>query len=383
MTSDRLVVAGADTHSQTHHVAVLDAATGQLLGDQQFPATQAGYRAILAFIHGMGRVLRFGVEGTNSYGAGLTRHLRAADVEVREVIRPNRAARRLRGKSDPLDAIAAAQIALAEEDLPVPKSSDGPVESLRVLARVRDSAVKARANVLRQIGMILVSAPAAQREKLHKLTEKALLDTLRHLRPGSPLDSVELATATALRHLARRHEHLTKEIDESTGELRALVEHINPGLLAAKGVGVVTATQLLITAGDNPDRITGKAAFAALTGVSPIPASSGKTNRHRLNRGGDRKANTAIHHRPGADQYGPAQQGLHRQEDSRGQDQTRSDPLPQTPHRQRALHAHHRTARRARHHRSASRTTSPRTIPANRRRPLRCLAHAHLHHRTR
>jgi transposase len=201
----------------------------------------------------------------------------------------------LRGKSDPLDAIAAAQIALAEEDLPVPKSSDGPVESLRVLARVRDSAVKARANVLRQIGMILVSAPAAQREKLHKLTEKALLDTLRHLRPGSPLDSVELATATALRHLARRHEHLTKEIDESTGELRALVEHINPGLLAAKGVGVVTATQLLITAGDNPDRITGKAAFAALTGVSPIPASSGKTNRHRLNRGGDRKANTAIH----------------------------------------------------------------------------------------
>lgn len=177
MTSQRLVVAGADTHSQTHHVAVLDAATGQLLGDRQFPATLAGYRAIIAFVAGLGRLLRFGVEGTNSYGCGLTRHLQAAGVQVREVIRPNRAARRLRGKSDPLDAITAAQVALADDDLPVPKSSDGPVESIRVLAMVRDSAVKDRATVLRQIAMILVSAPAAQREKLQKLGLKALVDT--------------------------------------------------------------------------------------------------------------------------------------------------------------------------------------------------------------
>ncbi len=295
MTSNRLVVAGADTHSDTHHVAVLDAVTGQLLGDRQFPATLAGYRAVLAFIHGLGQLVCFGVEGTNSYGAGLTRHLRAADIQVREVIRPNRAARRLRGKSDPLDAITAAQVALSGADLPIPKSGDGPVESIRLLAMVRDSAVKARANVLRQIAMILVSAPAAQREKLQKLKEKALLDTLRHSRPGSPVDGVTAATATALRRLARRHEHLTEEIDETTDQLRTLVEHVNPGLLAAKGVGVVTAAQLLITAGDNPHRITGKAALTALTGVSPIPASSGKTNRHRLNRGGDRRANNAIH----------------------------------------------------------------------------------------
>lgn len=295
MTSQRLVVAGADTHSQTHHIAVLDAATGQLLGDRQFPATLAGYQDILAFVLGFGDLVRFGIEGTNSYGAGLTRHVRAAQVEVREVIRPNRAARRLHGKSDPLDAITAAHVALADEGLPIPKSSNGPVESIRVLAMVRDSAVKARANVLRQITMILVSAPAAQREKLHKMGEKALLDTLRRSRPGDPVDGVEPATATALRHLARRHEHLTEEIDQTTDQLRALVEHVNPGLLAAKGVGVVTAAQLLITAGDNPRRITGKAAFAALTGVSPIPASSGKTKRYRLNRGGDRKANNAIH----------------------------------------------------------------------------------------
>lgn len=295
MTSTRPVVAGADTHSETHHVAVLDAATGQLLADQQFPATSAGYHAIVMFVATLGQLVRFGVEGTNSYGAGLTRHLLGAGFEVREVIRPNRAARRLRGKSDPLDAITAAQVALAGQDLPAPKSSDGPVESIRVLAMVRDSAVKARANVLRQIAMILVSAPASIREKLQQLGEKALLTTLRRSRPGDPIDGVEPATAVALRHLARRHEHLTEEIEQATDQLRALVEHVNPGLLAAKGVGVVTAAQLLITVGDNPDRITGKAAFAALTCVSPIPASSGKTTRHRLNRGGDRRANSAIH----------------------------------------------------------------------------------------
>lgn len=199
MTSTRPVVAGADTHSQTHHVAVLDAVTGARLGDRQFPATLAGYRAIVAFIASLGQLLRFGVEGTNSYGAGLTRHLRAAGIDVQEVIRPNRAERRLRGKSDPLDAISAARTVLTGDDLPTPKHSDGPVESIRVLALTRDSAAKARANVLRQIAMILVSAPAEQREKLQKLDQQALLATLRRSRPGDPLHSVDQATTTALR----------------------------------------------------------------------------------------------------------------------------------------------------------------------------------------
>lgn len=295
MTSTRPVVAGADTHSQTHHVAVIDAATGQRLGDQQFPATRAGYRAILAFVLTFGHLVRFGIEGTNSYGAGLTRHLHASGIDVREVIRPNRAERRLRGKSDPLDAITAAQVALRDADLPIPKSSTGHVESIRVLTIARNSAVKARANVLRQVKMVLVSAPAAHREKLAGLTDTVLLATLRRSRPADPLAGVEHATQTALRHLARRHEHLTEEIDETTDQLRILVEHAAPALLATKGIGVVSAAQLLITVGDNPDRITSKAAFAALTGTSPIPASSGKTNRHRLNRGGDRRANSAIH----------------------------------------------------------------------------------------
>lgn len=295
MTSMRPVVAGTDTHSQTHHVAVLDAATGGLLADHQFPATAAGYREAVAFVAEHGAVVRFGVEGANSYGAGLARHLRHAGVEVREVIRPNRAERRLRGKSDPLDAITAARVALARDDLPEPKSADGPVEAIRVLHIVRGSAVKARASVLRQIKMILVSAPAGQREKLASMRENALLGALRRSRPSDARESVEQATAHALRHLARRHEALTEEIDELTDQLRALIQGAAPALLAAKGVGVVTAAQLLITAGDNPDRISGEAAFAALCGTSPIPASSGKTNRYRLNRGGDRQANAALH----------------------------------------------------------------------------------------
>lgn len=295
MPSPRQVVAGSDTHSQTHHVAVLDAATGALLGDRQFPATRAGYQAVVAFVATFGTVLRFGVEGTNSYGAGLARHLRAAGIQVSEVIRPNRAERRLRGKSDPLDAITAAKAALSGADLPTPKTSDGPVESIRVLSMTRDSAVKARATVLRQIKMIMVSAPAELRERLDRLTDRALLDKLRRARPSDPTSGVDAGTLVALRRLARRHAYLTEEIDDCTAELGALVKQAAPSLLATPGVGVVTAAQLLITVGDNPDRLTGEAAFAALCGTSPIPASSGKTNRHRLNRGGDRRANAAIH----------------------------------------------------------------------------------------
>ena len=291
------VVAGMDTHSETHHVAVLDGATGAVLGTREVAATRQGYALALEYATSFGSVTRWGIEGTNSYGAGVTRHLREAGQVVREVIRPNRAERRLRGKSDPLDAITAARAVLADLDrLPIPKDSAGPVESIRVLNLSRDSAVRARAKVLQQIAMILVSAPAVLREKLQCLSEKALLARLIACRPGlDPTRGVETATMISLRALARRHAHLSQEIDEVTSLLGTLVEQTAPALLAAKGVGVVTASQLLITAGDNPHRIRNKAAFAAITGVAPIPASSGKTNRVRLNRGGDRRANKAIH----------------------------------------------------------------------------------------
>jgi transposase len=295
MTNQRTVLVGVDTHANTHHAAVLDAGTGELLADRQFRADRAGYAALAEFALAHGEPVRFGVEGTNSYGAGLARHLRQNGFDVAEIIRPNRAARRLRGKSDPLDAVAAAREALAHDDLPAPKHANGPVESIRVLHLVRDSAVQARANVLRQIKAVLVTAPAAQREKLARHTGKALLDALRRVRPGEVLAGTEAATMIALRHLALRHQGLTEEIDEATDKLRALVQATSPALLVAKGIGIVTAAQLLVTAGDNPERIKNEAAFAALCGTSPLPASSGKTTRHRLNRGGDRQANAALH----------------------------------------------------------------------------------------
>lgn len=283
------VIAGVDTHADTHHAAVIDT-NGKHLGDMQFPTTHAGYAALLGFIASFGTVVRVGIEGTGSYGAGLSRHLRDAGFEVVEVIRPNRQVRRMRGKSDPIDAYAAAATALAESQHPVPKSADGPVEAIRYLLVTRRSAVKARTAAQIQIKTLLVTAPELLRQRFRSMTDKALIQGLARLRP-SPADPI----AAALKSLARRHQQLTAEVTELESMLLPLVAQTNPALAAAKGIGPVTAAQLLVTAGDNPDRLRSEAAFAALCGVSPIPASSGKTTRHRLNRGGDRQANAALH----------------------------------------------------------------------------------------
>lgn len=289
------VVAGVDTHADTHHVAVLDAATGGILGDKKFPTGRAGYAALVAFVCAFGQVMRFGVEGTNSYGAGLARHLRTAGHTVVEVVRPNRAERRLRGKSDPLDAITAARTALAPDRLPTPKNSDGAVEAIRVLLTTRRSAIKARTSAMQQICSILVSAPDTLRQQYEPLPATTRLERLRRLRPCTDPTDVHAITSRCLKQLATRCGDLVREIETIDASLRQAITDHAPALLAAHGVGVVTAATLLVTAGDNPDRVTSEAGLAALCGVSPIPASSGKTNRHRLNRGGDRQANCAIH----------------------------------------------------------------------------------------
>lgn len=293
--SQAKIVAGVDTHADTHHVAVLDAATGAVLGDKKFPTGTAGYRALVEFVCTFGQALRFGVEGTNSYGAGLARYLRAAGHVVVEVVRPNRAERRLRGKSDPLDAVCAARTAMTGEHLPTPKTSDGVVEAIRVLLTTRRSAVKARTGAMQQICSILVSAPDDLRQRYEPLPAKARLERLRRLRPGSDPGDVHAVTSRCLKQLATRCADLTREIADIDTDLKLVISDHTPALIAAKGIGVVTAATLLVTAGDNPDRVTSEAALAALCGVSPIPASSGKTSRHRLNRGGDRHANWAIH----------------------------------------------------------------------------------------
>lgn len=289
------VVAGVDTHTDTHHVAVVAADTGVRLGDLEVAATPAGYQRLLEYVTSFGTIALIGIEGTNSYGAGLARFLTTAKVAIREVIRPKRAQRR-RGKSDPIDAYAAAQQALAEPDsLPVAKTSNGPVEQVRVLMAVRLSAMKARVAAHRQITSLLVTAPQALRARFTTLDGDHLIEALAATRPRPAIDSVTAATSQALRRLARRHQDLTEEITEIDAELRTLTTQAAPAMLASKGFGVITTATLLITAGDNPDRLRTEASFAALCGAAPIPASSGRTTRHRLNRGGDRQSNWALH----------------------------------------------------------------------------------------
>ncbi len=294
MTNLTTAVGGVDTHGQTHHAAVLDH-VGRELGDHEFPTTPNGYRALLTWLRGHGRLERVGVEGTGTYGAALYRHLRAAGVEVVEVDRPDRKERRAKGKSDPLDAFSAARAALAGRATGTPKARDGRVEAIRVLRVARNSAVKARSQTTNQLKALLVSAPAELREQLRALTATVLITACARLRPAGEVADPEHATKTALRRLARRHQFLSEEISDADAELRTLVTTVAPGLTALPGVGTQVAGQILTTVGDNPDRLHSEAAFAHLCGVAPIPASSGRTRRHRLNRGGDRGANNALY----------------------------------------------------------------------------------------
>jgi transposase len=288
------VTGGVDTHGQTHHAAVLDH-LGRQLGDREFPTTPSGYRSLLAWMAGHGQLERVGIEGTGTYGAALTRQLRAAGVQVVEVDRPDRKARRAHGKSDPLDAYSAARSALAGTATGTPKARDGRVEAIRALRVARSSAVKARSQTTNQLKSLLITAPAELREQLRSLTTTALIATCARLRPTGDVADPATAIKTALRRLARRHEYLSAEIGDADTELRALVTAAAPSLIALPGVGPEVAGQLLTTLGDNPERLHSEAAFAHLCGVAPIPASSGRTHRHRLNRGGDRAANNALY----------------------------------------------------------------------------------------
>ena len=293
-TTGPRVTGGVDTHGQTHHAAVIDH-IGRQLDDREFPTTPSGYRALLSWLQGHGTLERVGMEGTGAYGAGLARHLHAEQVEVVEVDRPDRKARRAHGKSDPLDAYAAARAALSGTATGLPKTRNGVVESIRALRVTRSSAVKARTQATNQLRALLLSGPAELREQLRQLSATTLIATCSRLRPTSELSDPEQATKAALRRLARRHQQLSEEITEADGELRALVAQAAPRLLALPGVGVEVAGQVLTSAGDNADRLRSESAFAQLCGVAPVPASSGKVRRHRLNRGGDREANKALY----------------------------------------------------------------------------------------
>jgi len=289
------IIIGVDTHSDTHHVAIIDE-RGKHLADEKFLAVGSGYRSILAFITRFGVVTGVGVEGTGSYGAELSRVLRNAGLAVFEVNRPNRQARRLRGKSDPLDAYQAAESVLAERGTSTPKTKDGPVECLRVLRTARSSAMKARTISINQIKGILVSAPEQVRSRFRGLSTTHLISALEHSRPTGSITDPVTATALTLKKLACRYRGLETEILDADVALAEILRDCAPLLRDVPGVGIEVASQLLVTMGDNPERIATEAQFAALVGVAPIPASSGKTSQHRLSRGGDRAANAAIHH---------------------------------------------------------------------------------------
>jgi transposase len=224
------VTGGVDTHGQSHHAAVIDH-LGRQLGDREFPASPAGYGALVEWLQGHGEVDRVGVEGTGTYGAGLARHLREAGILMVEVDRPDRRARRAHGKSDPLDAYSAARAALSGAASVVPKLRDGRVEAIRALRVARSSAVKARSQAMNQIKSLIVTGPAQLREQLRHLPTLKLIAACARLRPGHQLGDTEHATKTALRRLARRHQQLSEEIAEADQELHQLVHQVAPALL--------------------------------------------------------------------------------------------------------------------------------------------------------
>ena len=286
------VIGGVDTHGSVHVAAVVDH-LGRVLSTAPFGVSTRGYRALVAWLRSHGTVALVGVEGTGSYGSGLARYLAREDIEVVEVDRPNRQARRRRGKSDTADAEAAARAALNAEATGVPKSHDGTVEAIRVLRVARRTAIKARTQCVLQIRDLLVTAPAELRRVLEPLENAERVARCTRLRPGDVSNPTE-ATKQALRCLARRCQALTGELDQLDEHLDRLTLEASPALRGAHGVGVDVAGALLVAAGDNPDRLRSEAAFAALCGVSPVEASSGKIVRHRLNRGGNREANHAL-----------------------------------------------------------------------------------------
>jgi transposase len=288
----RAVTGGVDTHADVHVAAALDP-IGGLLGVAEFPATAAGYARLLGWLGGFGTVCLVGIEGTGSYGAGLARHITAAGVRVVEVDRSDRQDRRRQGKSDPLDAVSAARAAQSGRARGAPKGRDGAVEAIRALMVAKRSARAERTQTINQARALIVTGPDDLRTRFAQHTAAGLVTELASLRPR-PGDVVGYATRIALRELGRRATFLDGQLGRLDELIAPLVTARAPGLLALYGVGPDSAAMLLVAAGDHPERLRSEAAWAHLCATAPIPASSGKVTRHRLNPGGDRQANHAL-----------------------------------------------------------------------------------------
>ena len=294
--ASRQIIIGVDTHKYAH-VAVAVDHLGTRLGAHHVAANREGYAQLEAWaasLAGNGRVLAYGVEGTGSYGVGLASFLRRTGHRVIEVNRGDRRSRRSNGKSDTLDAEAAARSVLGGQATSVPKSADGACEMIRQIKIARDTARKAKTSAIITLKSLLVTAPAELRENLAGLSDKALIDRCASLRPGA-VTSPTASTKHSLRCLAKRYQALQTEIREHDTILEDLTRAHAPTLRQGLGIGADTAAEMLIVFGDNPGRVHSEAAFAKLCGTSPVPASSGITHRHRLSRAGHREANAALY----------------------------------------------------------------------------------------
>jgi transposase len=296
MGTRQRVIVGVDTHAAMHCAVVLER-TGRLLATREFDAGARGYSALLTWARRFGTLEAVGVEGTGAYGAGLARHLVAEGLKVLEVPRPDRRLRRSRGKSDPIDAEAAARAVLAGTATVAPKISDGPIEAIRSLHVAKLGAIKARTAATNTLRSIILTAPEPLRAQLPSsgLPNKIIEACARLRADSTRLSEPIQATKFALRSVALRAKGLHEEIRLLERQLAELVAATAPVTMATFAMGIDTTSTLLVTVGDNPERLRSEAAFARLCGVAPIPASSGKTNRHRLHRGGDRSANRALH----------------------------------------------------------------------------------------
>ena len=289
----RRVIIGVDTHKHIHVAVALDELGGRL-DARSFAADRSGYAQLIDWACALGEKPVFAIEGTGSYGAALASAVQRRGAGVVEVMRADRRDRRLRGKSDTLDAENAARAALAQRACAVPKSADGVVEMLRQIKVAKDVAVKARTSAMISLKQVLVNAPGHLRERLEPLTKMALIERCANLRPGEMV-GVEAATKHTLRAIDRRWQQLDAEVKDHENLMGERAGRTAPQLVAAFGIAADTAAEMLIVAGDNPQRVRSEPAFARLCGVAPIPASSGMTTRHRLSRGGHRQANAALY----------------------------------------------------------------------------------------
>jgi transposase len=282
------VAIGVDTHKDTHTAVALDR-VGVQVGSCEVPARRAGYLELVGFAQELGKPA-FAIEGAGSYGAGLASLLVACGFRVYEVERPRRNERR-RGKSDLIDAAAAAGRLLAGEGLSALRGGGQEREDLRLLLVERRGAVRAETAARNQLQALLVTAPSELRERLGRLSGEALVRRCRRLRPRGEQEQVLVCV---LRRLAARVQALARELAELDQELERIVSVLAPELLDECGVGPICAAQLIVSSGD-PTRMKSEASFAALADTSPVEASSGPLRRHRLNRGGDRQLNWALY----------------------------------------------------------------------------------------